>query len=242
MQINSRIYQILGGMYANLANVYVIRANNSLIMIDCAETLHDFEIMMETLKKWHLDYLPISYVLLSHKHFGHIGNAKRLQDRGAKIIAGKNDAYGIISGNIHEIIDYSPFPEREKYEPCKVDYPVEDNDEILLDGILFKFISVPGHTSGSVVFATNIDDKDILFTGDVIGVTNDCRGASLGWEGSCDFNVQDYWNSLQKLAQCKCDWILPGHGQLCLQNGSKILQKAKGTALLKYRKPSFDSE
>lgn len=242
MQINNKIYQILGGMYANVSNIYVILANNSLIMVDCAETEHDYFVMQENLKKWNLDNYPISNVLISHKHFGHIGNARRLQKAGACIIAGIEDAKAIETGNIHEILDYSPFPEHDVYEPCKVDLKVKDQEELILDGIAITCISAPGHTRGSMIYQMHLDGQSILFTGDVIGVTKDCHGASLGWEGGVDFDTKSYWETIKKLSSYPCDQLLPGHGQLCLQQGTRILQMAKREALCKFRKPSIENE
>lgn len=242
MQLNSITYQILGGMYANISNVYVLRGAHSLVMIDCAETAHDLAIMRENLKKWQLDHLPISHVLLTHKHFGHIGNAFRLQRSKAKIIAGKEDKTAIEQGNIHEIVDYSPFPQRDLYHPCRVDYAVDDQEELLLDSLRIRCITAPGHTDGSIVYHISVDGQEILFTGDIINISAECRSVTLGWEGGIDFNVSRYWNSLQKLSKLPCDQIFPGHGQLCMQKGNVVIQKAKKYALLKFRQPSVDQE
>jgi len=73
MQISERIYQISGGMYQNIANVYAIRTDEGLILIDCGETEEDLALMQEIMKRWDLDHLKVTHVLLTHKHFGHIG-------------------------------------------------------------------------------------------------------------------------------------------------------------------------
>lgn len=74
MQVSEHIYMILGGMYANLANVYALKGENSLILIDTAENEADRSVMEKTLERFSLDHLPVRYVLLTHKHY-EIGRA-----------------------------------------------------------------------------------------------------------------------------------------------------------------------
>ncbi len=242
MQINSITYQILGGMYANVANVYAIKARNSLIIVDAAESEHDYHIMQENLRTWGLDTIPISYILVSHKHHGHIGNIWRLKGENTKVVAGLGDSEAIETGDINQIIDYSPYPEHEPYVPCTVDYKVTEGEVLNLDSLKVTCINTPGHTKGSTAYAMTIDGKNILFTGDILSISQEGREVSLGWEGGVDFDTNVYWASLQKLAKVPCDQILPGHGQLCLNNGGVVLQKAKMAALLKFRQPSVARE
>ncbi|MFB6469025.1 MBL fold metallo-hydrolase [Cytobacillus sp. Hz8] len=242
MQITKNIYQVLGGMYANIANIYVIKAKESIIIIDAAETTTDWKIVEETLALWGLDKYPISNVLLTHKHQGHIGNAKYLRDNGAVIIAHEDDADAIENGDLDAIVDFSPFPEREEYIPCPVDIRVKDGDKLHLDGVDVTMIHAPGHTDGSVLFQIEEEDKIVIFAGDVISVKNDCQTVNLGWEGGNDFNAQLYWETVQKLYHVECELLLPAHGQPVMQNGTKMLKMLYQEALLKWREPTIDFE
>ena len=242
MQISDHIYQVLGPMYANLANVYMIKASDSLIMIDTAEDEKDMEIIRGNLKRFSLDELPISYVILTHKHFGHIGNAAALRKTGSKIICGRSDAQPISSATLNEVMDFSPFQPERDCQPCEADICVDDLDELELDGVRLKFYSAPGHTYGSILIEYREGEETVLFVGDVIGITDECRDTVLGWEGAEDFDAQKNFQTILKMAGMKCDILLPGHHQICMQNGSRVLVKAINTALLKYRKPSVDKE
>ncbi len=241
MQITDHVYQILGGMYANLDNVYVIRADSSLIMIDCAENEADMEVMREVLGRFELDGLPVSYLLLTHKHFGHIGNAALLQGTGTKIIAGRYDKEAIESGTPDEIMDFSPFPARD-YTPCRVDIAVKDGEVLELDGIRITAYEIPGHTDGSVLYEYTENGKHIFFVGDVVQTAPDCKGALLGWEGAEDFSPEESLKTYVRLSRMPCDILLSGHMQACMQNGHLILADAVCQALLKYRKPAVLSE
>lgn len=242
MEIMKNIYQISGGSYANIANIYVVKGKDSLVMIDTAETASDYQLMEDNLRYWGLDRYPVSHVLLSHKHLNHIGNAYRYRERGARIVAGAKDADAIEGGIMEEICDFDPFPAKEPYVPCKVDLRVEDGDEFEAAGLKFKVYEVPGHTMGSVFYQVVMDGKIILFTGDVLNVKKDCSGAYLGWEGGYDFDRDAFFESIKRFSVLECDVILPGHFQACMREGSRILQDAYRVALEEWRKPAVPKE
>ena len=242
MEIRKNIIQISGGAYANIANIFVIKGKDSLIMIDTAETASDHEMLQTNMAYWGLDRYPVSHVLLTHKHFNHIGNAWRYQKKGAVIVAGAMDADAIETGNLEEICDYDPFPAKEAYIPCKVDLRVKDGDIFEAAGLSFQVFEVPGHTKGSVFYQLTMENQILLFTGDVLNVKEDCSGAYLGWEGGYDFDRNAFFESIKKFSRLQCDVILPGHFQLCMQAGSRILNDAYRIALTEWRKPSVPKE
>jgi glyoxylase-like metal-dependent hydrolase (beta-lactamase superfamily II) len=242
MQVTKDIYMVLGGAYANIANIFVIKGKNALVMIDTAENTDELAVIDENLHYWGLDSYPISHVLISHKHFNHIGNAHILQKRGALIAAGEPDAAAIENGDINGINDFGPFPVKEDYIPCKVDIKVRDGDIIHAAGLDFDVIGAPGHTDGSVFYRLKIDGKVVLFTGDVVNSGPDCRSALLGWEGGADFNRETYFASIKRFSTMPCDLLLSGHYQLCMWDGWKILQGAYAKALTQWQSPSVLEE
>lgn len=242
MQVMKNIYQVLGGAYANIANIFVIKGKNELVIIDTAETEAEYSMIWENIKYWNLDQYPIAYVLLSHKHLNHIGNAYRFQKLGAKIVAGIQDAEAIEKGIVNEICDYYPFPKKPPYILCKVDIKVKDGDEFIAAGLKFQAFEIPGHTNGSVFYKLFMDGQTIMFTGDALNVGEDCKSATLGWEGGVDYNRDLFFQSVKKFSQYPCDIILSGHYQLCMQNGSRIMNDAYRVALEEWRKPAIIKE
>ncbi len=242
MQVMKNIYQVLGGAYSNIANIFVVKGNTSLIMIDTAETEDEYTVIQENLKYWGLDNYPVSHVLLSHKHLNHIGNAFRYREMGAKVVAGVADAEAIEKGITTQICDYGPFPKKAPYVPCPVDIKVKDGDVLNIDDIRIEVFEVPGHTSGSVFYKLTMEDKIVIFTGDVLNVGTDCRYSLLGWEGGVDFDRNVFFESIKRFSQMPCDIILPGHYQLCMQDGWKIMQGAYAAALMQWRQPSVTFE
>ena len=226
MQLTKHIYQIYGGMYGNIANIYAIETETSVILIDSAETMYDFKQLQENLM---LDGLnkPVSAVLLTHKHFNHIGNAKRFKDLGADIIAGDKDSDAIEQGILNEIIDYSPFPLKEEYLPVNVDLRVHDGSCFEVDGVTFNVISAEGHTDGSVIYQMMDENQIVWFTGDVFTISDEGKTVKLGWKGGVDYRPAKVTQTVNKLQEYSADIICPGHGQTMMNNAKQCIELLK---------------
>lgn len=242
MQLMKDIYMVLGGPYANIANIFVIKGTDSLVIVDTAETKDEYDTIISNMAYWGLDEYPVSHVLISHKHKNHIGNAWRFREKGAVIVAGRNDSDAIEQGSINEICDYSNFPIKDEYIPCKVDMRVKDGDSFEASGIRFDVFEVPGHTDGSVFYRFNMEGKVIWLTGDVLNIQDDCRHAYLGWEGGMDFNRPLFFESVKRFSKFTGDIILPGHYQLCMQNATRIFNDSYRIPFEEWRMPSVREE
>jgi hypothetical protein len=64
----------------------------------------------------------------------------------------------------------------------------------------------------------------------------------FGWTGGYDYDIGEYFDSVKRFSNLRCDVILPGHYQLCMQEGSRILQDAYAQALLLWRGPYIGVE
>ncbi len=242
MQIMKDVYMVLGGPYANIANIFVIKGKDSLVLMDTAETQEEYDIIRRNMAYWGLDKYPVSHVLISHKHKNHIGNAWRFRDEGSVVVAGRGDSDAIEQGIINEICDYGPFPLKDEYVPCKVDMRVKDGDVFEASGIKFEVFETPGHTNGSVFYKFQMEGKEIYLTGDVLNIKHDCHEAFLGWEGGVDFDRDLFFESVKRFSKFKGDIILPGHYQLCMQNATKIFNDSYRIPFEEWRKPSIPKE
>ena len=74
MQILKDIYMVLGGPYSNIANIFIIKHNDALVVMDTAEEGFEYDIIRKNMSYWGLDKYPVSHILISHKHKNHIGN------------------------------------------------------------------------------------------------------------------------------------------------------------------------
>lgn len=138
----------------------------------------------------------IEAVLLTHAHFDHAGNAKKLQNDGAKIYVSKIDAKKLLNDdNLSK--DFG-----REFEYLTADYTFEDGEILKIFDIEIKVILTPGHTDGSACFLVG----SMLFTGDTLFLES---------VGRTDFktgNRRELVNSVKKLFALNGDYsVYPGH-------------------------------
>lgn len=140
--------------------------------------------------------VKIQALLLTHAHFDHAGNAKKLQDDGVKVYVSKLDAPKLLDdGNLSSHFG-------RKFDYLTADNVVDDGDEIVECGIKIKVIATPGHTDGSLTFLV----ENMLFTGDTLFLES---------VGRTDFptgNKLTLINSVKKLFTLNGEYLVyPGH-------------------------------
>jgi glyoxylase-like metal-dependent hydrolase (beta-lactamase superfamily II) len=129
-----------------------VNDNGDAIVIDSGENYNK-------VKKTEKDLnVKIKAVLLTHAHFDHAGNAKKLQDDGAKIYISSIDAPKLKN----ELNLSSHFG--RNFEFLDADFTFIDGDELDILGIKIKVLLTPGHTDGSATFIVD----NMLFTGDTL--------------------------------------------------------------------------
>jgi glyoxylase-like metal-dependent hydrolase (beta-lactamase superfamily II) len=169
---------------------FIVNDKGEAVVVDGGENY-------KKVKQVATDYnLKIKALLLTHAHFDHAGNAKKLQDDGAKVYIGSLDAPKLLnednlSGDFGRKFDY-----------LTADCTVNDGDEILECGFKIKVISTPGHTDGSVCYLLD----NMLFTGDTLFLES---------VGRTDFKTgsrEDLVGSVKKLFALDGDYsVYPGH-------------------------------
>lgn len=239
MRITNHLYLLSGGNYSAgdynaLGNVYAVQTEAGLILIDCGLPEVSLPIINDNLAYYDLQNVPITHILITHAHVDHCGNAKYYQDHGSKILVGAGDVdylckaggFNLYHDTCYEQGTYHIFP---AFTP---DIAIEQDQELELNGLKFGFITIPGHTVGSLAIYLQFEGKRILFTGDSIypmGIN--CEKVDLGWRGDPKYNNQNFIKSLKKLCDLvECDMVLPGHGNLCLRNGTNVVRNAAKTA------------
>ena len=243
MEIIRNLYQVSGPPFGTHQNVYVVKGDKELLMVDTGIDANELAIIDENITNWGLSDYPITYVLITHSHYDHCANAHILKSRGAKIVAGPSDAEGIELGD-DRTAGYA-FTDKEKFKPCKVDFIAKDGSVIKAAGLEIQVIHVPGYTKGSLFFRINMENKIIIFTGDVIKIKDQFsnvlqRNAKFGWSGGIDYDRDQYFKTIQKISNLEVDILLPGHGQICMIEGWEIFQDAYVEARLQwFNKPSM---
>ena len=228
MRITNNVYIVSGESYGALGEVYAIRTDRGVILVDCGAPDVGLMNIKENLSNFGLADLPITHVILTHGHWDHCGCAKALKDESAKIMVGAEDAFMCKNGgNVGLETPYDG--EEHVYPAFTPDIEITEDTQIELNGLLIKIIKIPGHTAGSIAVLSTVDQSTFLFTGDALqpGGAYHTDSVSFGWQGDINFSRADIVSSMHKLMRTvKTDCILPGHGTVCLKNADMVLRKS----------------
>lgn len=191
-------------------NCYLLNTGSQIILIDTGTTA-DSNFLKKLEAKTNLS--KIDLVVLTHGHYDHVGYAPILQKEYAtKIAVHKNDiamvgsasmefpkAKGILGSLIRK--QTLSHIEKATYSSFIPDIIIEA--DMLTDYPDIQFISLPGHTSGSigVIYESN------LFAGDLV---MNMPFPSLSWFAE-DFTTMQ--GSLNKVQHLNIKRIYPGHGK-----------------------------
>jgi glyoxylase-like metal-dependent hydrolase (beta-lactamase superfamily II) len=217
-----------------LGEVYGVRTPKGVVLIDCGIPGAGIKLLRETLAYFEVDE-PITHLLLTHAHWDHCGGAKELQETGVKVVVGQGDAAYCENGGVRGM--FTPFDDHHVFRAFKPDVIIAEDTTLEINGLDFEFIPIPGHTPGSTAIRIKIDGKVILFTGDAVQPSGNAQldEIALGWQGDPGFSRENIVRSMMKLLPVETDIICPGHGKVCLRDGSKILRHAAQYAFMNFR-------
>jgi glyoxylase-like metal-dependent hydrolase (beta-lactamase superfamily II) len=240
MRITDNIYVLSGVVYsainddAALGEVYGIRTAEGSVLVDCGPPETGFSNIKDILAQYGLEHEKITHVILTHGHWDHCGSAKALQELGAKLIVGAADAFMCKNGG-NSGLD-TPFDQLPHIYPAFVpDIEIATDSALSINGLNFRFITIPGHTAGSLAALVTVDGKRVLFTGDSLHPNGmfKIEAVSFGWQGDINFSRESIVKSMHKLLKTaggQTDYILPGHGFVCLKNSDRVLRQAAQSA------------
>ena len=187
-----KLYHLASGPLKVNTYFLVNEKTQDCVIIDSGE---NYKKIQQTIKE---NGFNLKAVFLTHAHFDHAGNAKKLQDDGAKIYIGDKDFDKLLNDQ-NLASDFG-----RNFDYLTADFKLYDGQEIDIIGIEIKVISTPGHTDGSLTFLVD----DMLFTGDTL---------FLGSVGRTDFVTGDknaMILSVRKLFALDGDYkVFPGHDE-----------------------------
>ena len=214
--------QILPGLYLvnSVPNLtYLIDAGpEGLIMIDPG-LKSNVEAILKAVEALGFRRGAIRWVVNTHAHFDHAMADAHFQKLGARILIGRADAPAVEKATAVTAKAALPPAVAAAYPTAKVDWPVDDGEELKLGDKTLIAIATPGHTPGSTCYLLTLDGKNLLFGGDTI--LFDYR---LGAQGAVTADNVAYLASLKKLAnfftafgtRTRWDVLVPGHGTIVL--------------------------
>lgn len=183
--------QMTLGMFQTNCYILVQHGHQNCVLIDPAG---EPQLLLRKLD--HMALTPAA-VLLTHSHYDHILAVPALQQRWPELPV---YCHPLDWPEALEEVDMGmTFPTVTAFHNL---LPLQEGDRLDLAGISFQVLHTPGHTPGSVTFAT----EDMLFTGDTL-----FRG-SIGRTDFAGGNSAQLTTSLARLAALKGDYrVYPGH-------------------------------
>lgn len=182
------------------SNIYAI-GENPITLIDTGAGSTTNKIIPK-LKLLNLTPQNIAQIIITHAHYDHIGGlAEILKTVTPKIMAHSADA--------------KPIEEAFSLELVKL----KDEDTITTEVSLLKVIHTPGHTQGSICLYS--PERKTLLSGDTVFAD--------GGFGRTDLETGDsktMLKSLQHLTQFDVERLLPGHGDLVIQDAMEHIKNS----------------
>lgn len=216
------------------SGVYLIRGQGENMLIDTGNwTLPEFangmgEFLLELLDKEKND---LKYILITHFHYDHTGNAKMLKERyGAQVVCHPADRPIIedplIVTRPENITRFGVTPEEvvedfnlkegeslglsdpaiiEKYWnfPVEVDLEVNHGDILDVGGLKLEIIHLPGHCPGHIGVWN--PHSGSLYSGDLLHYPTPLGPAPIG-------DAKAHWQSIERCLALKPQLLLEGHG------------------------------
>lgn len=207
-----------------MGNCYCIDHSYGYFMIDCGMP-EKLETIRENMRYWKIDENKITHIFLTHAHDDHSGCAAFFQKTGAKIVIGKEDEYMLERGDMGE---YNPC-KNHTIPPFKADILLENDTDLKVGDITVKAIKAPGHTDGSFLYLSKIEDDLVLFSGDTFYIEGQNGELVItGWKGDTSYNADKLTASFDRIYRMgiQPDLVLGGHGIPRFGKEAKIIEMA----------------
>ncbi|MFQ5920366.1 MAG: MBL fold metallo-hydrolase [Thermoplasmata archaeon] len=180
-------------------NVYLVLGQEAALLVDTGTGRRTDLVAGEI--EAHLGGRALHYLVLTHRHFDHVGGARDLTARyGIEPRISADDAPPLVQGDAGST-GASYFG--GSFGPIQVQVIQQGEKIDLGDGIL-EVIATPGHTVGSICL---LGDDGSLYTGDTV--------FPYGGVGRWDFetgNFDQLLSSIRRLNALEVSDLYPGHG------------------------------
>jgi len=192
------VFMVISEFYQENGYIAHLKDNSNAVIFDPGSDVNKFFHYLKSKN------LTLEAICLTHAHPDHIVGVPEIKEAfpKAKIMIGLNEAAALTDPHLN----LSSLLGEELVVP-EAEITLVDNQEIIIAGINFRILEIPGHSPGHIAYVakdsnTHIFGGDILFEGSV---------------GRCDFpggNFQKLISGIKSKLLClpPDSKIYPGHG------------------------------
>lgn len=181
------------------AAVYLIASGDDAALIDagCGSSV---DLILANVEAAGVPRTSIHQLLLTHCHFDHTGGAVALrQQLGCRVVMHAADAPFLETGD--NVVTAASWY-RARLTPCPVDCRLDVGEAMIRVGQrTITVLHIPGHSPGSVAYATSTPLGTLVFAQDVHGPLHP----------SLLSDPDDYQRSLQRLLDLRAHILCEGH-------------------------------
>jgi len=206
------VFKVLGGR----GNSYLIIAGKQAVLVDTGKQ-SAYKKLSRNIEVLLAGRHNIAFLILTHTHYDHCQNARKLQDReGCRVVVGQPEQVSAAEGytclpqgtnRMTRILSYlGSYIGRARfgYQPFMPDILVANAYDMSDFGLKIKLVKTAGHSAGSI---SVIVDDEIALVGDALfGVY---RHSVLP---PFSDSIPEMVGSWRKLLDSRCSVFLPGHG------------------------------
>lgn len=214
---------------AGVENAYIVKADGHVALVDTMAK-QSYRKLLKALERNGVAPRDIELVLITHHHFDHAANVRRIKElSGATIVAGVADAAVLersvpIPGpsglnRIGRLMGKLPrkwVDAYQYYDNVLVDRKVNDGD--IIEELGLEVVALPGHTAGGVAYLDRKERR--AFTGDMASNYFGRPGmpALVGSE-----DLSQIFESQERLAALDLETAYPGHGRVIRPHASATI-------------------
>jgi glyoxylase-like metal-dependent hydrolase (beta-lactamase superfamily II) len=195
-------------------NIYLLKTEAGYFLIDAGIAKKRDQLEKE-LQEAGCQPGDLKFIIITHGHLDHVGNAAYLRDKYGAIVAMHRGDYGMVeSGDMFVdarggvMIGFIGFLMRvlglSNYEKFTPDLYLDDNQDLSAHGLDATIIHIPGHSKGSIGVLTADGD---LFCGDLL-VNTDKPARNTLIDDRAKYDA-----SVERLRTLEVKTVYPGHGR-----------------------------
>jgi glyoxylase-like metal-dependent hydrolase (beta-lactamase superfamily II) len=237
-QVAEGIHRLTNGV----SNFYLIEEQGGLVLVD-AGAPKDWAMLGQAVRELGRDLNDLDAVLLTHAHTDHIGFAEQARaSAGAEVWVHEEDVQMARTGKVgpRDRKTSAYFLRGEfwrtvlvlgrrgatKIIPVKEVSGFSDGQTLDVPGKP-RIVHAPGHTEGSA--AILLEDRGVLFTGDVLCTHNSYtgRGGPQIMPSGLNADTPRALESLANLAGIRAGVLLPGHGDPWTGGVDEAIRRAR---------------